>query len=332
MTSIVNSHQSSIAATRQLTFASPASTSLEELLSLRAPALALQRQVRRKSAAPISGASVSRRLGRGLDFAEVREYQPGDDVRMIDWKVTARSGTAHTKLFVEERERPVLLLVDFRANMHFGTRGMYKSMLAARLGSLLGWSAVAAHDRVGGFVFTNDWHDEIRPHSGRRGLMALFRAIHHGQQRVPQADGDQFLKSLRRLRHGVHGGSTVVLLSDFHGFNDDARKMLGSSLNAMDVVAVHICDPLDYALPAPGKYPISEKSIPGGKQWLLSVGSRGQRRQYQQAFEQRQQSLKTLFTQHRHRYICVSTEEPLLDSAARILSRKHSTGVVPNSS
>ena len=325
-------HQPLQAQTRQLNFASPASTSLEELLSLRAPALALQRQVRRKSAAPQSGASVSRRLGRGLDFAEVREYQPGDDVRMIDWKVTARSGTAHTKLFIEERERPVLLLVDFRANMRFGTRGMYKSMLAARLASLLGWSAVAAHDRVGGFVFTDDWHDEIRPHSGRRGLMALFRAMHHGQQRVPQVDGDQFLKSLRRLRHGVHGGSTVVLLSDFHGFNDDARKMLGSSLNAMDVVAVHICDPLDYALPAPGNYPISAKHAAGARQWVLSIGSGGQRQQYQQAFNERQQSLKSLFRQHRHRYVCVSTEEPLLDSAARILSRQNSTGVVPGPS
>lgn len=119
---------------RQLQFASPASTSLEELLNLRGAAMAMQRQVRRKSAAPQSGGSVSRRLGRGLDFAEVREYQAGDDVRMIDWKVTARSGAAHTKLFVEERERPVLLLVDFRANMRFGTRGMYKSMLAAQIG------------------------------------------------------------------------------------------------------------------------------------------------------------------------------------------------------
>ena len=120
-------------------FASPASTSLDELVKLRSAAQALQRQMRKKSAAPLSGGSVSRRLGRGLDFAEVREYQPGDDVRMIDWKVTARSGKAHTKLFVEERERPVLLVVDFRASMRFGTRGMYKSVLAARLAALLGW-------------------------------------------------------------------------------------------------------------------------------------------------------------------------------------------------
>lgn len=180
----------------RFSFASPASTSLDELVLLRRAAQALQRRVSRKSAAPLSGGSVSRRLGRGLDFAEVREYQPGDDVRMIDWKVTARSGKAHTKLFVEERERPVLLVVDFRAGMRFGTRGMYKSVLAARLAALLGWCAVASHDRVGGFVFTDDWHDEIRPTAGRRGLMSLFRAIAQSQLRIPNAGGSQLANTL----------------------------------------------------------------------------------------------------------------------------------------
>ncbi|MFK8083760.1 MAG: DUF58 domain-containing protein [Granulosicoccus sp.] len=305
---------------RQLQFASPASTSLEELLNLRSAAVALQRQVRRKSAAPQSGGSVSRRLGRGLDFAEVREYQAGDDVRMIDWKVTARSGTAHTKLFVEERERPVLLLVDFRANMRFGTRGMYKSMLAARLAGLLGWCAVASHDRVGGFVFSDDWHSEIRPQSGRRGLMSLFRAINHAQHSVPDASGEQFIKTLRRLRHGVHGGSTVVLLSDFHGFDNTARKTLGSALNAMDMIAVHLCDPLDTGLPMPGSYPMSSSQSDKPGRWVLSVNSRADRVRYAQAFKARQQSLKNLFVQQRHAYHCVSTVEPVLDAAARILA------------
>ncbi|MFK7996339.1 MAG: DUF58 domain-containing protein [Granulosicoccus sp.] len=305
---------------RQIQFSSPASTSLEELLKLRVAAVALQRQVTRKSAAPQSGGSVSRRLGRGLDFAEVREYQAGDDVRMIDWKVTARTGKAHTKLFVEERERPVLLLVDFRANMRFGTRGMYKSMLAARLAALLGWCAVSAHDRVGGFVFSDDWHSEIRPQSGRRGLMALFRAIHHAQQSVPYTHGEQFIKTLRRLRHSVHSGSTVVLLSDFHGFDENARKTLGSALNAMDMVAVHLCDPLDYRLPMPGNYPMRSNSSEKAKRWVLSVGSRSDRERYAQDFNDRQQSLKNLFVQQRHTYHCVSTAEDILDVATRILT------------
>ena len=303
-------------------FASPASTSLDELVQLRGAAQALQRQVRKKSAAPLSGGSVSRRLGRGLDFAEVREYQPGDDVRMIDWKVTARSGKAHTKLFVEERERPVLLVVDFRASMRFGTRGMYKSVLAARLAALLGWCAVASHDRVGGFVFTDDWHSEIRPQAGRRGLMALFRAIHHSQLRIPTRGGDQLAKSLGRLRHGVHSGSTVVLLSDFEGFDDKARSSLGGVLQTLDMVAVQICDPLDYTLPKPGKYPMQARNDTERKRFTLNVGSKAEQRRYLEDFTSHQSSLKELFAHNRHFYTTATTAAPLLDTASSVLTRK----------
>lgn len=305
-----------------LEFASPASTSLDELVGLRTAAQAMQRQIRKKSAAPMSGGSVSRRLGRGLDFAEVREYQPGDDVRMIDWKVTARSGKAHTKLFVEERERPVLLVVDFRAGMRFGTKGMYKSILAARLAALLGWCAVASHDRVGGFVFTDDWHDEIRPQNGRRGLMSLFRAIHQSQQRVPHSGGDQLASTLQRLRHGVHGGSTVVLLSDFHGFDDAAHSALGSALQSLDVLAVHICDPLDVNLPAPGRYPMISRSGERLTRFQLSVSGPAERDNYRQAFDTRAQAVRQLFARHGHFYMQAMTEGSLRDTAAAILSRQ----------
>jgi uncharacterized protein (DUF58 family) len=305
-----------------LSFESPAATSLDELLQLRGAAQALQRKVRKKSAAPLNGGSVSRRLGRGLDFAEVREYQPGDDVRMIDWKVTARSGKAHTKLFVEERERPVLLLVDFRSTMRFGTRGMYKCVLAARLAALLGWCAVSAHDRVGGFVIADDWHDEVRPQAGRRGLMGLLRAIVQGQMRTPSAGGEQLAKSLSRLRHGVHGGSTVILLSDFHGFDTAARKAIGSVLHTLDMTAVHVSDPLDYALPQPGRYPMISNATEAGRRWMLAIDSNAQRQSYRQQFEDRQAQLKSLFAHDRHRYLEVSTDKPLLDSATSILTHE----------
>ncbi len=319
-----------LANTLKQSFSSPASTSLEELVNLRGAASALQRQVRRRSAAPQSGGSVSRRLGRGLDFAEVREYQAGDDIRQIDWKVTARTGTAHTKLFVEERERPVLLLVDFRANMRFGTQGMFKSALATRLAALLGWCAVAANDRVGGFVFTDDWHSEIRPQSGRRGLMGLLRAIEQGQRRMPVSSGDQFVKTMRRLRHSVHAGSTVVLLSDFVGFDETVQQMLGSSLRAADLIAVHITDPLDRHLPEPGSYPVSAGTQGEHSTWTLNVSSRNEQTRYASQFIGRQEILKSLFVSQRHHYMSVSTHMPLLDSAANILQRKSDSSVEPS--
>lgn len=302
-------------------FDSPASTSLDELVKLRSAAQALQRKVRKRSAAPMSGGSVSRRLGRGLDFAEVREYQPGDDVRMIDWKVTARSGRAHTKLFIEERERPVLLVVDGRHSMRFGTRGMFKSVMAARLAALLGWCAISGQDRVGGFVFTDSSHREIRPQSGRRGLMALFRAIQDSQEHQNVSDGDPLADTLARLRKGVHGGSTVVLLSDFSGFDEDSRSALGGVLQSLDVVAVQVCDPLEFMLPEPGRYAFRANGAEG-ERLLMQVGSRRQQQQYRERFLQRQSELKTLFSANRHYFTSALTSDSLLDITSRIVSRQ----------
>lgn len=307
----------------RFTFDSPVTTSLDELVQLRAAAHALQRKVRKKTAAPMMGASVSKRLGRGLDFAEVREYQPGDDVRMIDWKVTARSGRAHTKMFVEERERPVLLIVDFRASMRFGTRGMFKSALAARLASLLGWCAVGGQDRVGGFVFSDDTHSEIRPQAGRRGLMAMFRAIQQTQSHQSRSDaGEQLGDTLSRLRQGVHGGSTVVILSDFSGFDERSRSALGSVLQSLDVVAVQVCDPLDFMLPPPGEYAFRNNNGIESSRLLMKVRSKGQQAEYRERFENRQQDLQTLFASNRHYFTTALTSDSLIDTTQRIVSRQ----------
>ena len=307
----------------QFNFVSPASTSLDELVQLRGAAQALQRKVRKKSAAPISGGSVSRRLGRGLDFAEVREYQPGDDVRMIDWKVTARTGKTHTKLFVEERERPVLLVIDMRSAMCFGTRGMYKSVLAARLASLVGWCAVANRDRVGGFVFSDNSHTEIRPQAGRRGLMGLFQAINQTQQRDSVAGSEHLVRTMKRLRRSAPGGSTVVFLSDFQGFDDAAHLALGNVLHSVDMAAVHIYDPLDIALPPPGRYPLRAhlgESV--DDRCVLTVGSTGDQRRYRERFLSRQSDLKSLLGRGDHYYTMACTSDPLLDTATRVVSRR----------
>lgn len=303
-----------------LVFASPASTTLDELVHLRAVAEALHRRARR-SRAPLTGAVVSRRLGRGLDFAETRIYQPGDDVRMIDWRVTARSGRAHTKLFVEERERPILLVIDCRSGMRFGTRGMYKSVLAARLAAILGWSAVAARDRVGGFVLTDDWHAEVRPRSGRRGLMALFRAVVQAQHHVPGRDRGQFGDSLARLRHVVQPGSTVIILSDFAGFDDVVQQALGGLMHSLDLQAVHISDPLECELPPAGTYPVISGVADSARRVLLGIGGRTQRERHAKRFEDHVARLASFFARGGNPPVAVSTAEPLIDAATRVLTR-----------
>ncbi len=123
---------------------------VQELIRLRAAARGLELGARRRALSAQAGGYLSAYRGRGLEFDEVRAYQDSDDARSIDWRVTARRGTPHTKLFREERERPVLLLPDLHPGMYFGSRRQFKSVLAGRLAALLGWAAVRAGDRVGG--------------------------------------------------------------------------------------------------------------------------------------------------------------------------------------
>lgn len=305
----------------QYPFASPASTSLDELVGLREMAQALRRNSRRKSAAPSSGPAASRRLGRGLDFAEVRDYQAGDDVRNIDWKVTARTGKAHTKLFVEERERPVMFIVDFRSHMRFGTQGMFKSVMAARLAALLGWTANINQDRVGGFVFTDDWHTEIRPRSGRHGLMALFRGIAEAQMHAPSGDTGQLADTLKRLRSVVHAGSTAVVLSDFIGFDDKAKSAMGKMLSKLDLQVVHIVDPLECQLPVSGRYPVKGVHAQANESLTIDTGSKNNVQRYLKKHHEHRSAVADFFTSHGHLYVSARTDQALLDIAGRVLSR-----------
>jgi len=149
---------------------SPTTVSVAELVALRRTVGKLNRRAGKRVVAPVSGSSTSAALGRGLDFSEVREYHGGDDVRLIDWKVTARTGRAHTKLFTEERERPFLIAIDLRPPMFFGTRVAFKSVVAARLCAIVAWAAATQRDRVGGLVFNNNQLLEIKPQAGSRGM------------------------------------------------------------------------------------------------------------------------------------------------------------------
>ncbi len=157
-------------------------TRLRDLIWLRYAAKQASREldnlIDNKTANPLAGLMTSRFRGRGIDFAEVRVYQPGDDIRTIDWRVTARTGVAHTKLFQEERERPVLLLVDQSSSMYFGSRVMFKSVLAARTAALLAWAVLERGDRIGGIVFSEHGHREIRPRRNKHAVLRLLNELH----------------------------------------------------------------------------------------------------------------------------------------------------------
>ncbi|MDT8397914.1 MAG: DUF58 domain-containing protein, partial [Pseudomonadales bacterium] len=150
---------------------------LAQLLGQRHAAQALELDYRSRSRLGMAGSHISRIKGRGVDFEEHRAYQPGDDIRSIDWRVTARRGKPHTKLFQEERERPVLLAVDYRRPMFFATRGCFKAVQASKLAALLAWRALEQGDQVGAFLFSEERHCELRPQLGKAGVLNLLRQM-----------------------------------------------------------------------------------------------------------------------------------------------------------
>ena len=150
--------------------------SSDELVRCRLQARDLRLDSRLSARSAITGVHASRFRGRGMDYQESRVYQSGDDIRSMDWRVTARTGRAHVKLYQEERERPVVVMVDLGPGMFFATRGAFKSVIAARAAALIGWAAIQNGDRIGALLF-NGGHHEIRPQGGQRGVLRLIREL-----------------------------------------------------------------------------------------------------------------------------------------------------------
>jgi uncharacterized protein (DUF58 family) len=191
---------------------------LAGLLALRGAARQLQLRARDTARALLLGSHRGAHRGRGLEFEEVRPYAPGDDVRSIDWRVTARRGRVHTKLFREERERPVWLLVDLQPGMYFGSRLQTKSALAVRAAALLAWTASGGGDRVGAVITNGATTRCLPPRSREAGVLPLLNemlALQPTQPALPVPDA--LGAALPLLRPLVHPGSLVLALSDFAG-------------------------------------------------------------------------------------------------------------------
>jgi uncharacterized protein (DUF58 family) len=214
---------------------------------------------------PLAGGHVSALRGRGMDYAESRIYQAGDDVRNIDWRRTARSGKWHTKLFQAERERALLLLLDTHATMRFGTRVRYKSVAAARAAAWLAWGCVRGGDRVGAIAFGNV-RAAVDPQGGTRGALGVLGAIARwdGQAQVAAADAAEPLSAaLDRARRMAPPGSQVWLLSDGWCVDAAATHALARLARHAELRAVVLADPLEQALAPPGSYVFE---TPAGKQ------------------------------------------------------------------
>jgi uncharacterized protein (DUF58 family) len=197
---------------------------LDELLMLRGAARSLSLHARGPARAGLLGGHRSAHRGRGLEFEEVRPYVAGDDVRSIDWRVTARRGRAHTKLFREEREQPVWLLADLNSGLFFGSRMQLKSMVAVRAAALLAWVAAFGGDRIGALVVADDEARVLKPRSREAGVLPILNALIELQPRAPRVRAAHgFQQALQTLAPSIHPGSLILTLSDFAMFDDDQQ-------------------------------------------------------------------------------------------------------------
>ena len=214
----------------------------------------------------LSGRHASRMRGRGLNFEEIRAYHAGDDIRTIDWKVTARTRKAHTRVFTEERDRPGLFLVDQRVNMFFGTRVNMKSVTAAEAAALGAWRLVDVGDRVGALVFNDTDVVEIRPHRSRNTVMRILQTVvkmNHALRADMHVDANPgMLNRVLEQAARIAGHDYVIgIISDFDGADDDTRRHLLKMEQHNDLIGVLIHDPSATELPPSTDFVITDGEL-----------------------------------------------------------------------
>ena len=200
----------------------------------------------------MNGSHQSRQKGRGMNFSEVRQYQPGDDIRSIDWRVTARTGKTHTKLYSEEREQPTMLFVDVSDTMRFGSQLLFKSVQAAHFASLLSWITLAEKDRVGGIIFDGLSTLDCKPSSRQKVVLQFLQKIiekHNtstsSETKNAAEQADSFVKGLQQLHRLCPKGSEIVIISDFYALTGECKAIFSQLSKHNRIQFVMINDPLE---------------------------------------------------------------------------------------
>ncbi len=222
----------------------------------------------------LSGRHSSRLRGRGLNFEELRHYRAGDDIRTMDWKVTNRTGKPHVRVYTEEKEWPVLLLVDQRISMFFGSQVKMKSLVAAELTALAAWRVTAlaawrvlsAGDRVGALVFNDTEVFQIRPHRSRKTVMQILHKVltlnHALNAQYSDAQNDAQLNAALREAERLSGHDyLIVIISDMSGWNQETVKRIKRLGRNNDVMASLVYDPLEKTLPEQSQLVVSDGSL-----------------------------------------------------------------------
>ena len=287
---------------------------LDDLMRLRFKASGFSFLPRQPIHSILSGRHASRLRGRGLNFEELRNYLPGDDTRNIDWKVTARTREPYVRVYTEEKDRTVWLLVDQRISMFFGSRWKMKSVVAAEAAAVAAWRVLSQGDRVGAIVFDDTDLQVIPPHRSEERVAQILKKIveknHALNAKSDIKPGPEMLnRALRRVAALARHDCLVCLVGDGTGIDEDTRKYVTRLTEHNDVLSVFIYDPLEQTMPAAGRLVFSD----GFSQVEFNTAEKALRAAYSSDFEQRVAKMKATSRRNAIPLLPVHTAAPVLD-------------------
>lgn len=274
------------------------SVSLQDLIELsnRAKELSLKTSHARSVN---SGSHVSKHLGRGMEFSETRRYQPGDDIRTIDWRVTARTGKVHSKVFSVEKERQVYICVDMRRPMFFATQGVFKSVQAATIAGYLAWSSIYEGSRTGGLIFDDVDTVVQRPSRGKKGTLPFLKVLAEkgafSPNKMKETEIGCMEKALSQLPKIVPPGSSIYIISDFRNPTNRMNDILYSVAMHSDVTLCMVYDPIEETIPLGYSLPVTSGK---GELRIETIHNDKGIENYRNAFNQRKAWVES-FNRHR---------------------------------
>lgn len=297
----------------------PIHVSLQGLLDIRYQLKGLTLFSANNRRSPLVGSHHSKLRGRGIDFDQVRLYLPGDDIRSIDWRVTARSQQAHTKIFHEEKERPIFILLEQTKSLFLGTQHSLKSIVSAQLASLLGWAALESNDRVGGLVFNEQHQRLVRPRLSKRSLLQF---LNYTVQLNTDLTADKenppnnsLLNALKQAKEALRPGSLLFLIVDERNLDEACQQVIKYLSIHLDIVLLPVYDLIDHELPKAGLLRFAQ----GDREIIIDTYNRRLRTAYETQAKERQLIWQSLAKKITAKLLPINTEQSAIEQIRPLL-------------
>jgi len=283
--------------------------SLDELMAQRQNVKYLRVKSELKTSVQ-SGDVKSAFKGRGIEMEEIREYTFGDDVRDIDWRVTARKMSPYTKVYNEERDREIYVLLDLSSSMFFGTRKELKSVTASKIAALLGWMVQENNDRFGAVIFDGKEAWQFKPQQNMAQLLMIFKKIAEisGNKGKIAVDSKAMLKTLQRLIKGLKSQATVFIISDFATFDAKEKEVIAVLAKKAKVFCICVNDVLEIKAPLPGEYMIENK----GENLVFDSRRQEFQNEYAKFFEDKRKKMQEFCDRLGCNWLEVRTDQPIM--------------------